>query len=290
MRIEGASADLEVSRYSTLGGGYAEPVQFHWDGNTAIIDRPQGEMGYILTENGRNTCIWLVNYAIQPFSVSSVGLGDTQDCTYTNLNVEGTGPAIHYFTIDGRRATLSRDIEVSYDTWTWDDTATDYETEHTVKNLEYLTNPVTLTTPLYCSTTVTVSGDRFLAEWGMEQKATSMTLSPNGIDAHTNAVQTNLPEETEDSDPSNIVNGSSGEGGLGGSAPAVIVFTAYVTEAVIHDEWQMSADPEFQNIDYRWNEREVEYTFEDEGTYYVRYIGSNADGTCEVYGLSLIHI
>ena len=71
---------------------------------------------------------------------------------------------------------------------------------------------------------------------------------------------------------------------LGGSAPAVIVFTAYVTEAVIHDEWQMSADPEFQTIDYRWNEREVEYSFEDEGTYYVRYIGSNADGSCEVYG------
>lgn len=284
MRIEGASADLEVSRYSTLGGGYAEPVQFHWEGNTAIIDNPQGEMGYILTENGRNTCIWLVNYAIQRFSISSVALDDTQDCSYTNLDVEGTGPAIHYFTIDGRRATLSRDIEVSHDTWIWDDTATDFVTEHTVKNLEYLTNPVTLTTPLYCSTVVTVSGDRFLAEWGMEQKATSMTLSPNGIDAHTNAVQTNLPDESDDSDPSNIVNGSSGEGGLGGSAPATIVFTAYVTEAVIHDEWQMSADPEFQNIDYRWNEREVEYTFEEEGTYYVRYIGSNADGTCEVYG------
>lgn len=67
MRLEGASNDLAVSRYSTLGGGYAEPVQFHWDGNTAIIDHPEGEMGYVFTENGRNTCVWLVNYAIQPF-------------------------------------------------------------------------------------------------------------------------------------------------------------------------------------------------------------------------------
>lgn len=284
MRLEGASADLTVSRYSSLGGGYAEPVQFHWDGNTAIIDRPQGEMGYIFTENGRNTCIWLVNYSDQRFSVSSVSLAETQDCAYTNLAVAGNGPAMHYFTIDGRRATLSRDIEVSYETWIWDDNATDYVVEHEEKNLEYLTNPVTLTTPLYCSTTVTVRGDRFLEEWGIEQSATSETLSPNGIAAQTKAVQTNLPDESEDSDPSNVVNGSSGEGGLGGSAPAVIVFSAYVTEAVIHDEWQMSADPEFQTIDYRWNEREVEYSFEDEGTYYVRYIGSNADGTCEVYG------
>lgn len=284
MRLEGASNDLAVSRYSTLGGGYAEPVQFHWNGNTAIIDHPEGEMGYILTENGRNTCVWLVNYAIQPFSVSSVELADTQDCTSTNLAVSGNGQAIHYFTIDGRRATLSRDIEVSYDTWTWDDTATEYVTEHVSKNLEFLTNPVTLTTPLYCSTTVTVRGDRFLEEWGMAKTAESSTLYPNGISAQTTAVQTNIPEESEDSDPSNVVNGSTAEGGFGGSAPAVIMFTAYVTEAVIHDEWQMSADPEFQTIDYRWNEREVEYSFDDEGTYYVRYIGSNADGSCEVYG------
>lgn len=284
MRLEGASNDLAVSRYSTLGGGYAEPVQFHWDGNTAIIDHPEGEMGYIFTENGRNTCVWLVNYAIQPFSVSFVELADTQDCTSTNLAVSGNGPAIHYFTIDGRRATLSRDIEVGYDTWTWDDTATEYVTEHVAKNLEFLTNPVTLTTPLYCSTTVTVRGDRFLEEWGMVKTAESSTLYPNGISVRTTAVQTNIPEESEDSDPSNVVNGSTADGGLGGSAPAVIMFTAYVTEAVIHDEWQMSADPEFQTIDYRWNEREVEYSFEDEGTYYVRYIGSNADGSCEVYG------
>lgn len=282
MRLEGVSDDLSVSHYSTLGGGYAEPVAFTLQGNTAIIDSPAGNEGYIITENGRNTCIWLVDYSTQSFSLSSVSADMPQTCDNTLISVVGSGEAIHYYTIDGRRAVLSREIEVLYDTSTWDDDNAEFVRQESVKILEYLTDPITLLTPLYCSTEVTVTGDRFLKEWGMQVSATSPLITPNGIDARTTAVQTNLPEESEV--PSNIINGGNSQESLGGSAPADIKFTAYVTEGVIHDEWQMSSDPEFQNVNYRWNEREVEYSFQEEGVFYIRYVGSNADGTCEVYG------
>lgn len=282
MRLEGVSDDLSVSHYSTLGGGYAEPVAFTLQGNTAIIDYPAGNEGYIITENGRNTCIWLVDYSTQSFSLSSVSADMPQTCDNTLISVVGSGEAIHYYTIDGRRAVLSREIEVLYDTSTWDDDNAEFVRQESVKILEYLTDPITLLTPLYCSTEVTVTGDRFLKEWGMQVSATSPLITPNGIDARTTAVQTNLPEESEV--PSNIINGGNSQESLGGSAPADIKFSAYVTEGVIHDEWQMSSDPEFQNVDYRWNEREVEYSFQEEGVFYIRYVGSNSDGTCEVYG------
>lgn len=284
MRIEGASSDMTISRYSTLGGGYAEPVAYTREGDTFVVANPEGNQGYIFTEDGRNTCIWLVNYATQVFDISSVNADLPQTCDNTQLSVAGNGEAIHYFTIDGRRETLSREIKVRYETQVWDEQSTEFIRQEANKELEYLTDPVTLLVPLYCSTEVTVSGDRFLTEWGMERSATSSLINPNGINAMTTAVQTNLPEVSDDSDPSNVINGGNSEGELGGSAPAEIRFTAYVTEGVIHDEWQMSSDPEFQTIDYRWNEREVEYTFQEEGIFYLRYVGSNADGSCEVYG------
>lgn len=39
-----------------------------------------------------------------------------------------------------------------------------------------------------------------------------------------------------------------------------------------------------RNITYRFNEQDLEYTFTEEGVTYVRYIGSNSDGSCETYG------
>ena len=78
---------------------------------------------------------------------------------------------------------------------------------------------------------------------------------------------------------SNIIKGV--DSNLGGSAPADISFLAYVTQGVMHCEWQLSNDPEFENIDYRFNEQNLDYTFADEGTYYLRFIGSNSDGSCE---------
>lgn len=284
MRINGVGRDLSVSRYSNLGGGYAEPITISWDGTTAVVENPEGNMGYILTENGRNTCIWIVDYSTRPFDIRSLDLASEQDCDNTKIETVGEGQAIHYYTIDGRQEELSREIKVSYYTEVWDEASSDYSMEQVTKAISNLPKVITLTPPLYCSTAVTVTGDRFLEEWGISRKAESQTLIPNGIAAQTIAEQLNLPDTGEDADPSNVINGETSGEGLGGSAPAIIKFTAVVTEAVIHDEWQMSRDPEFSNYDYRFTDREVEYTFEEEGTYYMRYVGSNADGSCNVYG------
>lgn len=46
----------------------------------------------------------------------------------------------------------------------------------------------------------------------------------------------------------------------------------------------MATDEEFENITYRINEQDFNYTFTEEGTVYVRFIGSNSDGSCEAVG------
>lgn len=283
MRISGVPVSATVSRYSNLGGGYAEDVTTRIDNGTLVVDNPQGNMGYIVTDNGKNSCIWIVDYKSEPMQLKSVGADSQQDCDNTRLVIDGSAPAIHYYSIDGRPVELSREIEISYSSQTWDENSNDYTTETTSQTVSYLTNPLTLVPALNYSTEVTVRGDQFLERWGMGIQVTSGTIQPNGLEVRTSAEQTNLPEFDEDTG-SNMVNGDSGGDGLGGSAPAIIRFTAHCTEAVIHDEWQISFSPEFENPEYRFTEREIEYTFEEEGTYYVRYVGSNASGSCDVYG------
>lgn len=279
MRISEVGSNVTVSRYSSLGGGYAEPVATHWDGNDLIVDRPEGDMGYIISDGGDNHYIWVVNYAPHRFELSSVSSYPEQECSSTRLSVTGSGDAIHYYTIDGRPVELSRDIEVGYTSLAWDEDANDYSRQSMIKTYPHLSDPMTIVPALYCATEVTISGDRFLQEWGMGKSVSSPTLQPNGLEIHTTAVQTNRSEDPEEG--SNVIN--SDTSGLGGSAPAVILFSAYVTDAVIHNEWQLSQDPQFEDVDYRFNEKEVEYTFEEEGVFYMRYIGSNADGSCEEY-------
>ena len=63
MVISGVSQGVAVSRYSNLGGGFAEPVPVSYDGADAVVSNPVGDLGYIITDNGKSTYIWLVNYA-----------------------------------------------------------------------------------------------------------------------------------------------------------------------------------------------------------------------------------
>lgn len=281
MIIENVGEDVELFRYSNLGGGYSDPVPYMLTDTGIEVAHPEGDMGYIVTTGGKSGYFWVTDYSKHKFELTGVSDYSPQECDNTKISVAGEGDAIIYYTIDGRPVELNREIEVEYTGLTWVEDDLDYERGIQTKVLSHLTEPIVIYPPLYCSTEITVRGDRFLKEWGLGRTEVSPTIPANGIEVHTTAERTNSPEEDEHG--SNILT-SDNSSNLGGSAPAVVKFTAYVTEAVIHDEWQISRDSEFAIPDYRFNDREIEYSFEEEGTFYVRYIGSNATGECEVYG------
>lgn len=282
MVITPADGTLSVSRYSNLGGGYAQPVSFRSDGGNAVVDNPEGDMGYIIESGGRSTYIWIVDYSRHPMQLSGLRGAEPQECDNTRLEVQGVGEAIYYYTIDGRRCELARDIEVKYNSLEWSDDAEGFIQVALTRTLPHLTPEISVTPPIYCSTVFAISGDRFLKAWDMEKHLESTPVPPNGIASHTSAEQTNLPDEGEEAEPSNVI--KTEVAGIGGSAPVDVSFRAWVTDAVVHNEWQVATDEQFDNIDCRFNEQNLDYTFTGEGTYYVRYVGSNADGSCETYG------
>lgn len=263
-------------KYSNLGAAFEEEIHtISTDSEYSVLMNPEGDMGYIIEDSDSRYYFWLVNYVDKRLDIKSVEFSSVQDCDYTVLDVTGSFTPIQYFTINGQQKLLSRDIEVIYDSQVWNNQTKEFQHTEIIKNFENLTSELRLTPPSYCSTYFTIKGDRFLKEWNWEQIVESKVAEPVAVAVYAVATQQKNTEEVK----SNQIKSDSD--GLGGSAPADITFTAYTSQGVVHDEWQLSKNNDFENVEYRFSVKELDYTFMEEGTYYLRYIGSNNDGSCE---------
>lgn len=265
--------------YEYRGGGFAQPVSSTVTPAGSQLDNPEADKGYILEyPNSDRYYFWLTDYSQYRLRLDAVTIPAQDDCGMVTLDFHGHGEPIHYYAINGRQMTLGRDINVSYYTLDWNQENKIYNQIEENKTLDYFNENVFINPAPLCNTTFTVSGDRFLEKWGESVTVESSPLQTISVDVHTDAEQVKT-----NSDNSNIIGGG-GDSELGGSAPADITFTAYVSDAVIHNEWQFSSTEDFEVIDQRFNDRELNYVFNEEGTTYVRFIGSNSDGSCEAVG------
>ena len=266
-------------RYSNLGGGYAEEIKgIEYSGNMSTLANVEGDMGYIIEDGDDRYYCWVVDYKKHRLDLTGVVVNSEQDCGSTHLLLTGIGEPIKYYTINGQQRILDQQIQVIYNTLEWSDDLKVWNQIEVVKTLESYDNSIHITPAPLCNTTFTVRGDCFLEQWNWIEEVESETFNTNSVDVVTDAEQ--IQSDNEKSNQ--ISSGSTGD--LGGSAPADITFYAYRTDAIIHNEWQMTDDPEFENILYRFTTQDFNYVFTEEGTLYVRFVGSNSDGSCEVYG------
>lgn len=286
IRPDNSSVTPVLYRYGAQGGGYAEPYDnFSWTGGIVSVSNPAGDCGYILEQGDKRYYFWLTDYSRNRPTLTALSVSPESDCGATLLEGAGNADAIRYYSINGRPFILSRDLKLSYNTLEWDEEGEQYLQKEDVRTLEYFSGQQSVSPPPYCDTSFILTGDRFSEAWGEGLRVESDYVHANAVEVHTYARQI-----FSDTDHSNQI-GSGDESTLGGSAPAVIRFTAYVTDAVVHNEWQISADPEFEDVLYRFTEQDLEYDFMEEGNRYVKFIGSNADGTCvsegDVYTVSI---
>ena len=274
-------------QYSNLGGGHAEEVASIQDGNMSTLVNLEGDKGYIVEDGDRRYCFWITDYLPHRLKLQSAAPAEDQECGVTVINVTGSGEPIRYFTINGMQKTLDQQITVEYTTQEWNEklTPANFQDIETSRKFESLQSEYRLSPPNYCRSVFKISGDRFLKEWNWEESVETVTVDPVSVGAHTFATQLTESSDDETDNPagSNQI-GSGKQEGLGGSAPCEIQFEAYVTDGVIHHEWQLTRDANFEDIDYRFTQQDLDYTFMEEGTHYLRYIGSNADGSCEYIG------
>ncbi len=270
-----ASANTRWYRFSNLGGAYAEEItQVTRNGAVSTINLSSGDMGYIVESGDRRYCYWVVDYSAHYLDLTSVSISPEQDCDRLNLNFSGRADAIDYYTINGRKMELSRDIEVDYTTLVFSEDDFSYNQTQTRTTLSHISSTFSIPAPL-CDTHVTLTGDRFLTHWGDAESITSDSFATSSVAAESRATQSTVTNDNEQSD---------GNDGLGGSAPCEITFEAAVTDAAIFREWQISKTADFDIVENSFNQLEFTYTFNESGTTYVRFVANNAAGTCEYIG------
>ncbi|MBQ0116143.1 MAG: hypothetical protein KBT10_09805 [Bacteroidales bacterium] len=97
--------------YGELGGGYAEQLEgVVTDGLTTSIAQVIPNKGYIIEEGTSRLYLWVTNYADYRLTLSSIDAPSDGDCGTVTINVDGNGPDIPFFGINGVRRTLDRDL------------------------------------------------------------------------------------------------------------------------------------------------------------------------------------
>jgi len=243
-----------------------------WNGMATSLDRIIPNMGYKIVEGTKTFYCWVVNYADYYMKLNGMSYNSEAGCSLISFNIDGQADAIPYYTINGHRQVLDREIKLTYNTLVWDD-STHWEEQEVVESFAALDQGVEILPPL-CNTEFILSGDRFLEEWGLGQSIKSDYFNTQAVGCGSTAVQENRGNDNE----------KGLDSGLGGSAPVHIVFTGYPTDAVVYRLWEMATDENFEDVILSYNQDEVDYTFLDAGTYYMRYYVANAAGTCESYG------
>ena len=261
-------------RFSNLGGAYAEEINCTRNGNRITAQAQNGDMGYIIEDSGTRTCYWVTDYSAHEFHAEALGFAEEQSCSQAELTFVGEGGDIAYFSINGRRMVLSRELELVYSTLVYDEESFMYNQQSVTKTFASVGNSIYTDAPL-CDTEFTLTGDRFQRAWNRSVSVESGTYHAVAVEAQSRATQ-----ETRDND--NEI--KDGVDGLGGSAPCDITFEAIVTDAAIFREWQISRSPEFDITENTYSELSFNYTFRDNGTSYVRFVANNAEGTCEYAG------
>ena len=270
-----SNATVKWYKFGATGGAYAEEItSIERNGNISVLKSVIPNSGYIIEENTNRKYVWVVNYADYRLRVNSIEAVNDGDCSSATLNVQGEGDAIVYYSINGARKVLDRKLKLIYNNLVWNETDLMWNSETQEEELQELKSTISLPAP-YCNTTFTLTGDRFLEYWGEGISVTSDEYQTQAVIVTTRA-------EQEQKEADNQVGGGD-ETTLGGSAPAVITFSAYYTDAVATKEWQMSHDAEFEEIADRRNEDEITVTFEEAGTTFWRFVCSNATGECSAY-------
>ena len=271
-----ASAGNTVTwqKFDSRGGGYATDMEgVSVSGNTYSVQLHTEDIGFIITEGNRPHYYWIVNYSNHFADIQHIAATmEPGECDRASISVTGNIQPIKYFSINGRGLELSRDLSLTYNTLQYSEDNGTYSVTEVIETIQSSTGVIRVEAPL-CDTQFTLSGDRFLQQWGIAETATSETLTATAVAATCNATQSERENDNE----------QKVEATLGGSAPVDITFTAAVTDAAIFHEWQFSHTAEFEDIYMRVTELDFTQTFTEAGTTYIRFVAGNAAGECYSY-------
>ncbi len=258
-----------------------DTLSTNWDGiSTTSIDQVEKNKGYKIEDGTTTFYCWVVNYADYYLELNNMSINDENPCD-PFIVVDGYGPAIPYY-VNGHPKHLSRDIKLKYNTLVWDENASDWDLRDDFEQtLEDFSQRIDFDEPPLCDfTDFELVGDRFLKKWGIPISVKYENFETQVVASK--AFVEKIGQENED-DEDNEDGSSSSSTEFDGSAPINLRFIGKPAGAAEYKEWEMATDFDFENVILRYYQDEVEYSFTDVGTYYMRYTVTNRDRACPVY-------
>ena len=240
-----------------------------YNGVYSKLPQVGSDIGYVIVEGTSTHYYWVVNYADHYLDLYDLFFDNENPCDLVTLHVDGHGDAITYYEPGGAHYTLDREIKLKYNSLVFVD---DDHWEETVviDTLATVDHNIEILPPL-CNTEFQLWGDRFLEYWNIaSDPITSDYYTSMAVGFATTAELEKYGEYTLlDHEVHDL------------SAPAHLVFTGYPTDAVVYRVWELARDMEFEDVILQNNQDEVDYTFYESGTFYMRYLVADASGTCQ---------
>jgi gliding motility-associated-like protein len=239
-------------------------------GTTSTLRGIKDGYGYFVEEEGQlSKYVWIIDYSLHPFSISSLGIMENDDpCNELWLDGEISSPPLTYYTPVGLQRELKRTFEASWNTMEWSSADRKFIPRNTVKTIEG--NPFDLPiTPPLSDTEITLRGDMFARHFNVEQSRTTDTWQAVAVEAHIDSTVTAFAG-------TNIVEGKSS----GYSAPVYIQFSPLCNEPAVNwYKWTIFHSTRNEII-REATVRDMDYTFNESGTYTITLEVSDRTRKC----------
>ncbi len=265
-KIEFVSFDETGTQTSEQTENNVTSSTFYLDGN--------GNSGYIVKVDDVDAfTFWIIDYSSCRTQFNSVSWEELDDkCDYLKLVYDVISPEIKYYNLSGNAYSIDREYEVFYNSLNWNEESNEYSDEPKSIKQKNIVKELSIEAPLK-NTKFYLLDDQFSIAFGY--KDTLISAEYNAI-----AVQTHLVAKVITRDGLNELDRElKDETSVKGSAPLNINFTSnpnkFDGQYLKYYEWIISDVKDFSNYMYKYPDENLNFTFNNSDTYYVKVSVSN---------------
>ncbi len=248
-----------------------------YDTNASVTLEDAASQGYMLSiDDAENLYLWVFDKSSYAVSFDDIEVVDSSDfCNSVTVKAQINTDTMRYYSYtEAAKYDLERTYKLCFDTvyFSTDTYVYDYTELEVDGSGEY-----ELDAPLD-DTTYTLTGDNFDLEFGTADSIATDVYEVRAVELHALAA-VNIREDAENElDRGEPTEGSETVENIEGSAPLNIEILNYSSPAATRDgytEWCVSTDKEFESYMFTVRSTDFRYTFEEQGTYYIRLQVSN---------------
>jgi gliding motility-associated-like protein len=243
--------------------------------STYSITSPEDASGYLVEEDGvLKSTLWMIDYSKHLPELNSITAKASDDCSSKSVTLSiDKSDKISYYGVGGVEYSLNMQYKLSYDKQTWDATSSTFISSSLTSDWQTVRTSLVVDAPLK-DTRFTLTGDKIAEYLGISQTVSSGVYEEKFTETYIGASQTAHGADNEV--------GSSETTDLGGSAPAEIAFKGYSNEPVAsYYAWTIYKKTDLKNWIARYNDKTINYTFNDAGDYIVYLVTTNSTSSCQ---------